>query len=194
MQDVNENKKKKNPLVLIGIAVLILLLLLLGVTFGRKGQEETGKNPEVTDTVQETPAPTEAANNGGGTVFIIDDRSQSKADAVEAQKNPLSGRNVFFAGYADATINKNTTVALENLPDNEDFLIKYTIINKEDNSTVFETNLIQAGQCVVWVPGETLEPGTYNLQILQSPYWHDGAGNFTPLTAGSTDVCYELVK
>ena len=192
MQDIHENKKKKNPLVLIGVAVLILLLLLLVVTFGRKGQGETGGNPEVTGTVQETPAPTGTTNNGG-TVFIIDDRSQSKADAVEAQKNPLSGRNVFFAGYADATINKNTTIALENLPDNEDFLIKYTIINTEDGSIVFETNLVQAGQCVVWVPGETLEAGVYNLQFLQSPYWHDGNGNFTPLTAGTTDVCDTIV-
>ena len=33
-----------------------------------------------------------------GTVFVIDERSQDKREAVKAE-NPLSGRNVFFAGY-----------------------------------------------------------------------------------------------
>ena len=129
-----------------------------------------------------------------GTVFVIDDRGQDKAEVVEAQKNPLSGRNVFFAGYADATLTKTTTVALENLPDNEDFLMKYTVINTEDGTVVFETNLIQSGQCVAWMPGETLEPGVYNLQILQSPYFLVDGENFIPLTAGTTDVCFEITE
>lgn len=129
-----------------------------------------------------------------GTVFVIDDRVQDKVEVVEAQKNPLSGRNVFFAGYADATLTKTTTVALENLPDNEDFLMKYTVINTADNSVVFETNLIRAGQCVVWVPGEELEPGNYQFQILQSPYYQSGEDEFVPLTAGTTDVCYEITE
>ena len=129
-----------------------------------------------------------------GTVFVIDDRGQDKAEVVEAQKNPLSGRNVFFAGYADATLTKTTTVALENLPDNEDFLMKYTVINIADDSVVFETNLIRAGQCVVWVPGEELEPGTYQFRILQSPYYQSGEDEFIPLTAGTTDVCYEITE
>ena len=129
-----------------------------------------------------------------GTVFVIDDRGQDKAEVVEAQKNPLSGRNVFFAGYADATLTKTTTVALENLPDNEDFLMKYTVINTADDSVVFETNLIRAGQCVVWVPGEELEPGTYQFRILQSPYYQSRDDEFIPLTAGTTDVCYEITE
>ena len=129
-----------------------------------------------------------------GTVFVIDDRGQDKAEVVEAQKNPLSGRNVFFAGYADATLTKTTTVALENLPDNEDFLMKYTVINTADDSVVFETNMIRAGQCVVWVPGEELEPGTYQFQILQSPYYQSEEDEFIPLTTGTTDVCYEITE
>ena len=129
-----------------------------------------------------------------GTVFVIDDRGQDKAEVVEAQKNPLSGRNVFFAGYADATLTKTTTVALENLPDNEDFLMKYTVINTADDSVVFETNLIRAGQCVVWVPGEELEPGTYQFRILQSPYYQSRDDEFIPLIAGTTDVCYEVTE
>ena len=132
------------------IAILMMVLLMTSLA-ACSGKEE---KPE---------------EESSGTVFVIDDRVQDKAEVVEAQKNPLSGRNVFFAGYADATLTKTTTVALENLPDNEDFLMKYTVINTEDGTVVFETNLIQSGQCVAWMPGEILEPSIYNLQILQSP-------------------------
>jgi len=59
---------------------------------------------------------------------------------------------------------------------------------------VFETDLIQSGQCVAWTPGETLEPGIYNLQILQSPYFLVDGENFIPLTAGTTDVCFEITE
>lgn len=158
--------------------IVILMMVLLMTSFAAcsgKGEEK----PE---------------EESSGTVFVIDDRGQDKAEVVEAQKNPLSGRNVFFAGYADATLTKTTTVALENLPDNEDFLMKYTVINTADDSVVFETNLIRAGQCVVWVPGEELEPGTYQFRILQSPYYQSRDDEFIPLTAGTTDVCYEITE
>ena len=157
----------------IAILMMVLLMTLLAACSG-KGEKTEEKS--------------------SGTVFVIDDRVQDKAEVVEAQKNPLSGRNVFFAGYADATLTKTTTVALENLPDNEDFLMKYTVINIADDSVVFETNLIRAGQCVVWVPGEELEPGTYQFRILQSPYYQSRDDEFIPLIAGTTDVCYEITE
>ena len=136
----------------------------------------------------------QAEERSSGTVFVIDDRGQDKAEVVESRKNPLSERNVFFAGYADATLTKSTAVALENLPDNEDFLMKYTVINTEDGTVVFETDLIRSGQCIVWIPGESLEPGTYQFQILQAPYYQSGEDEFIPLTAGTTDVCYEITE
>ena len=157
------------------IAILMMVLMVVSLA-ACSGKEEQPKE------------------ESSGTVFVIDDRVQDKAEVVEAQKNPLSGRNVFFAGYADATLTKTTTVALENLPDNEDFLMKYTVINTADDSVVFETNLIRAGQCVVWVPGEELEPGTYQFRILQSPYYQSRDDEFIPLTAGTTDVCYEITE
>ena len=158
----------------IAILMMVLLMTSLAACSGR-GEEQ----PE---------------EERSGTVFVIDDRVRDKAEVVEAQKNPLSGRNVFFAGYADATLTKTTAVALENLPDNEDFLMKYTVINTADDSVVFETNLIRAGQCVVWVPGEELEAGTYQFRILQAPYYQSGEDEFIPLTAGTTDVCYEITE
>lgn len=128
-----------------------------------------------------------------GTVFVIDERSQDKSEAVKAE-NPLSGRNVFFAGYVDATLSSTSTVALENLPENEDFLIKYIITDKEKEDVVFETNLIPSGQCVVWVPGDTLAVGTYELQFLAVPYYADSNGEFQQLTSACNDVRYEITE
>lgn len=134
-----------------------------------------------------------AGQETGGTVFVIDERSKDKSEAVRAE-NPLAGRNVFFAGYVDATLSSASTVALENLPENEEFLMKYIITDKGTEKVVFETNLIPSGQCVVWVPGETLAVGTYELQFLAVPYYADGNGNFQQLTSACNDVCYEITE
>ena len=134
-----------------------------------------------------------AGQENGGTVFVIDERSKDKSEAVRAE-NPLAGRNVFFAGYVDATLSSASTVALENLPENEEFLMKYIITDKGTEKVVFETNLIPSGQCVVWVPGETLAVGTYELQFLAVPYYADGNGNFQQLTSACNDVCYEITE
>ena len=127
-------------------------------------------------------------------MLVIDDGAVDKSEAVQKQENPLADRQVFFAGYVDATISKTDTVALENLPENEDFLMKYTITNVEDGSLIFETGLIPSGQCVVWTPGETLEAGTYELQFLANPYYEQVDGNFLPLTAGSNNVIYTITE
>ena len=41
--------------------------------------------------------------------------------------SPISSRNVYFAGIDNSTCNGDTIVYLENLPENEDFLIRYEI-------------------------------------------------------------------
>lgn len=127
-----------------------------------------------------------------GKVFVVDDNSIDKNEAAEAMKNPLEGRQVFFAGYVDATITKADAVALENLPENEDFFMVYQITNKADSSMVFETDLIPSGKCVLWSPTETLNAGIYKLQFLAIPYYCDSNGDYQELTSGCTEVCYTI--
>lgn len=133
-------------------------------------------------------------SESNGKVFVIDDNSVDKSGALQAAKNPLEGRNVFFAGYVDATITKTSTVALENLPENKDFYMSYKITNKHDDSIAFETNLIPAGQCVIWTPGETLDVGKYELQILAVPYYCDTNGNYQELTSGCNNITYTITE
>lgn len=171
-----ENSKKK----VVGISVLVAVAMLVGIggLFLTKPKDDK--------TVSTSPS--------SGSVFILDDRSVDKNEAVQVVENPLADRNVYFAGYLDATLTKESTVALENLPENEDFFLKYTITNNDTNEVVFETNLIAAGQCIVWNPGETLDEGTYELQFLASPYYQEVDGSFVPLTAGSNTVTYTITK
>lgn len=175
----NEFLKKHGAKIVAGVAALAVVAIV-AVAGGSKDTTQTQTQVQSSQT------------NSGGTVFVIDDRAVDKSEAVVKKENPLADRNVFFAGYVDATLSKTSTVALENLPDNEEFLMKYTITDTETNEVVFETGLITSGQCVVWIPGETLEAGTYDLQFLANPYFQEEDGTFTPLTAGSNTVQYTI--
>lgn len=179
----NEFLKKHGAKIVAGVAALALVAIVA----------VAGGGKDATQTQTQTQVQSSQANSGG-TVFVIDDRAVDKSEAVVKKENPLADRNVFFAGYVDATLSKTSTVALENLPDNEEFLMKYTITDLGTNEVVFETDLITSGQCVVWVPGETMEAGTYDLQFLANPYFQEEDGTFTPLTAGSNTVQYIITE
>lgn len=182
--------KLKNKIKKVGIISLIAIIIVMIIYFGKGGEKENTKQKQDVS-VEEVVKPKE---NGNGQLFLIDENAVDKSEVIQAQKNPLSERNVFFAGYSDATLSKMSTVALENLPENEDFLMKYIITDIGTGDVVYETNLIPSGQCVVWVPGETMEVGTYHLQFLAIPYYYDGNGNFQQLTSGSNALQYTIVE
>lgn len=193
--DINndDNKKGSKKPVVIAVIILVIALLILFMRSCSGGETVDISEQEPTPVVGTTATPT-PSDNGGGQVFIIDEGAVDKSEYAETKKNPLSGRNVFFAGYADATLNGSSTVALENLPENKDFFMRYVITDKDTNTVVYETNLIPSGQCIIWTPGETLKAGTYNLQFLAVPYYHDGNGNFQQLTSGCNDIVYTIVN
>lgn len=128
----------------------------------------------------------------GGSVLLLDDRAVDREDAAGGKEDALKDRNVYFAGFMDAVLSESSTVRLENLPQNGDFLLQYIISDKDSGEGVFETDLIPSGQCVVWTPGETLEAGTYHLEFLMIPYYVDEDGNCSALTSGSNEVCYQI--
>lgn len=128
----------------------------------------------------------------GGSVLLLDDRAVGREEAAAVKGDALKDRNVYFAGFMDAVLSENSTVRLENLPQNGDFLLQYIISDQDSGEAVFETELIPSGQCVVWMPGETLGAGTYHLEFLMVPYYVDADGNCSPLTSGSNEVCYQI--
>lgn len=128
----------------------------------------------------------------GGSVLLLDDRAVGREEAAAVKGDALKDRNVYFAGFMDAVLSGSSTVRLENLPQNGDFLLQYIISDKDSGEAVFETDLIPSGQCVVWTPGETLGAGTYHLEFLMVPYYVDADGNCSALTSGSNEVCYQI--
>lgn len=128
----------------------------------------------------------------GGSVLLLDDRAVGREEAAAEKRDALKDRNVYFAGFMDAVLSGSSTVRLENLSQNGDFLLQYIISDQDSGEAVFETELIPSGQCVVWTPGETLGSGTYHLEFLMIPYYVDGDGNCSPLTSGSNEVCYQI--
>lgn len=167
---MEKKKTVKKYLPYVIIAILLFLLIGFAVAYLKKPVEEP------------------VSEVSPGNVIMIDDRSQDKSEIVK--KNPLAGRNVYFAGYVDATLNSESIVQLENLPDNQEFLLRYIILNKDTEEEVFSTDYIESGKCVIWNPYETLGTGTYHLKFIAKPCYVDVNGNSIDLTAGSTDVTY----
>ncbi len=106
----------------------------------------------------------------------------------DASSDPLANRMVSFAGINDATIGVGDTVALENLPSNDDFMMKFSIVDTDTDKEVFATDLIPAGKTIIWTPSDQLDKGVHHLSFKQTPFWMDANGEYIPLTAGNNQV------
>lgn len=106
--------------------------------------------------------------------------------------NPLANRSVSFVGMDDCTIKTGDSIKLENLPENQDFYLKFQITDTETGKDVYSTDLIPSGQSVMWVPSENLDKGVHHLAFLQLPYWKNPSGEYIPLTAGNNEVALTI--
>ena len=124
-------------------------------------------------------------------------RLDTTANSEKSDPNDLSNRNVYFSGIDNSSCNKDTVIYLENLPENEDFLMKYEIYELNEDGTrgemVFSTDLIPSGQHVNWKPAENLSAGTHNISFLEQPFVQSG-DDFIPLTAGENQVVLTIVE
>ena len=106
-------------------------------------------------------------------------------DEERKQENPLSNRLVYFAGIDDTSFDRTGSIELLNLPENEDFLMRYIVTDLATNEQIFETDLIPSGQRVYWTPGETLPAGEYDIAFTEMPYALSADGkDYVPLTQG----------
>lgn len=162
----NQNGRKKDtsgklrkflfPLVILVTALAVILSVCI-VKHGGKGKESGTWNGSI----------------------------RAEARAGETEKNPLSGRKIYFSGMEDAVIGMDGIVRLENSMENGDFLMKYEVYNAEGGELVYESGLIASGESVDWMPGESMGAGEYILTYLQIPCYADGEGNYVSLTWGS---------
>lgn len=118
--------------------------------------------------------------------------TRSTTEEVIEEGVDLSERNIFFAGIEDASIRIGSVIALENLKENEDFLMKYTLYNEEDD-LIYETDLIPAGQHVNWEPSVNLKPGEHKISFVEQPYL-ENEGEYIPLTSGRNIVNITILE
>ena len=107
----------------------------------------------------------------------------------------LADRQVYFAGMEDQMIGKDTIVELSNLPENEEILMSYEILDADTGESLHRTDLIPSGTHTSWIPGETLNTGTYHLIFHQMPYlpYPDSDSGYLPLTNANNEVTFTII-
>ncbi len=160
-----KKKDVRNTVALV-IMFITIVILVIALVVGHK----------------KAPVVNEAANKP----VVIDSNATSK-DEQELEAK-LASRNIYFAGIDNATITTESRIKLENLPENEDFLMKYTVTNEATGEKVYETDLIPSGQFVNWIAGDTLGKGEYDLSFLMTPYVLLDDGTYKTLTSGNNTV------
>ena len=166
---------------------LALTFVLITFISGCGGCNGCGK---VTETNTSTPMEeifTETAKKD--TVSMKIDTNLTDTKVVETA---LSDRQVYYAGLEDCTINKDSAIYLENLPENEDFYMAYEVY--VDDKLVHKTDLIPSRKFSKWIPGETMEPGTYVFNIKHIPYYEVSEGEFVPLAYQPVNPITVVIK
>ncbi len=166
LKDRKKSEKRKKIATIIAFLTLIAIIIVLLLRSCSK------EEPELTNDV------------GQGTVVI----DTNATDEELKQENPLANRNVYFSGIVDSKISKKGSVQLLNDAQNEDFLMKFIITNKETGEKLYETDLVPSGKSVYWTPGETLKEGTYKLTVEEVPYYVYEDGSYITLSVGRNDV------
>ncbi|MCR4655160.1 MAG: hypothetical protein K5770_02880 [Lachnospiraceae bacterium] len=163
------NKTTHRLVIIIIILLLALIFAALCMIFGRK--------------------PVTVTENRGS--IVLDDQAtdEKRVNAMDE----LSDRYVVFAGMSGETIDRKSTVILENVGENERIYMKFIITDKLSGEVYKETDLIPAGQHMEWIPGEKLEKGEYELYFCQKPYYLIGEDDYMELTVGNNLVKYTIV-
>ncbi len=194
-------KKKQNRQYL--IAILFVLIVSAAAFYGAdrfflRGPEqdtetetegvtkETVTDAEVTPqevTLQEAP-PDLSAN------LYLDSRREEAGE--KNKEDPLADRQIYFSGVGDGLLGYDTEICLENMAENEDFMMKYVVTDLDSGAQVFETGLIPSGEYVAWIPGHELGTGEFHLNFHISPYYPQG-DQYLPLTSANNDVVFTIV-
>jgi len=158
--------RQKITVIVVVTAILMAGVVLIGYLYSHRGENTNSSN------------------------MSVDTRATS--EEVEKEGDDLSGRNIFFAGIEDCEIRKGNLVSLENLKENEDFLMKYTLLDEEE-CLMFETDLIPSGQRVYWDPTVNLKAGEHKVTFIEQPFM-ESDGEYIPLTSGRNIVSITILE
>ena len=171
-----------SPVLVLMMIVLFALLVTLGVRIAGRLSERSDK---AEPSIQQVEMTQKAVS---GEEMVLD----SNLLPQEAEESGgLSARNVYFAGIEDSVFFGEGRIALDNLAENKDFLMRYEVYDKDFDKKIFETGLIPSGQRVFFDPYSVLKAGTYHLMFVAIPYMEQN-GEYLALTTGGNEVTIEL--
>ena len=147
------------------------------------------KIPE--DAVTPSPEPQDGERIVDASTNLYLDIRREKTEEEE-KENPLADRQVYFWGIGDETLPYDAEIHLENLPENEDFMMKYVVTNLDTGDTVFETGLIPSGENVPWALGHSLGEGEHHLNFHIVPYYPQD-DQYIPMTSANNDVTLTVI-
>ena len=159
------------------VLAVVVCVATVGIFPDRKSDEKQGDMSQ-----------TEIMAAASGENLMMDTRHVLQE---EKPKEELSARNVYFAGIEDSVFYGEGRIALDNLEENEDFLMRYEVYDEESGKLIFETGLIPSGERVYFEPYSVLKPGVYQLRFTAVPYMEQNGG-YLALTSGSNEVTIEL--
>ena len=159
---INQPNNKKTVIILLSIA--IILIIGFGITALLILKNNTSKNTEKQ--------------------ALVLDASAQNTD----KGSPID--DIILAGYDDISLAEKGTISLQNPAANQkdNVYIKYEIINNETNETIFETDLIEAGKEIIWTPSEQLEKGTYDVALIQHPFYIENEEFIPTMTVGKNNI------
>ncbi len=181
-EDEEEDEGYAVPLYIPMTLIIIILVLLTYIV--AKNLDIGPKTMLKPDTGEKTVTETAAK----GESLELDTRLMEQK---EEPQGALTARNVFFAGIEDSVFYGEGRIALDNLAENEDFLMRYEVYDTGSDELIFETGLIPSGERVYFDPYSVLKPGIYRLRFTAVPYMEQNGG-YLALTNGSNEVTIEL--
>lgn len=123
--------------------------------------------------------PDKPEQSGGG--LTIDTRAESTENMDVEEEEPVEDPMFTATGFYDSSLSKTEKMCLVNDAENQigDLTVYLQYVVSEGDKTVYETDLIEPGKFVEWVPGESLDVGVHEVSILEQPYTLED-GEFVP--------------
>ena len=124
-------------------------------------------------------SPAKSEQSGGG--LTIDTSAESTENMDVEEEEPVEDPMFTATGFYDSSLSKTEKMYLVNDAENQigDLTVYLQYVVSEGDKTVYETDLIEPGKFVEWIPGESLDVGDHEVSILEQPYTLEN-GEFVP--------------
>ena len=156
-------KENKRTIVIV-IVIVSILVALLSALIAYKILSNNGIYPFGIGAPKAEDTTIQVSSYNADFVSVDDSLTE-----IRMSDDPLSNRQVYYAGFDDFTVGEGNIVYLENLRENDDIFMAYEIYIGDE--LIHKTGLIPSGQYSEWIPASDVDAGTYQISIKNVPYY-----------------------